>query len=386
MVELERSVEAGDTLEIRYIPGEEAAPDVPKRWPMVPCPVTAAAGARIAVHCKRKVSSAAWCTSCAARRARPPDAAVATVLDGVQDAAPPAPDARAEGIRALLRFRSSAPGRGCRVHARMRTACPRRHGASSTTPSSAQRALAWRSAGAEVFVPAFAVAEMGCRGMGIVAGPLDGAARRGLAHRRRGAFQRSLCTTAGAVACRNLTQVAYARDAGSAFEIASPIHRDQRREPACLRGPRAPAACGCPTRSLSIGWPAIGVERLPGGSSSKRGFLQASGAHGDRALPSYRRGRVLGLVRRVRAPTLGALSGRARRGPACPCASTCAAVRGSTTPSRSIAPVMWRCWLRPGCRASSRRTRAPAPGRRGFPYRRRTTGRPFIAPAAEVWC
>lgn len=54
-VELSAAVAAGDTLEIRFYPGENALPDVPKRWPMVPCPVDAAAGERIQVHCKRKV-------------------------------------------------------------------------------------------------------------------------------------------------------------------------------------------------------------------------------------------------------------------------------------------------------------------------------------------
>ena len=55
-VELSAAVSAGDTLEIRFYPGEDALPDVPKRWPMVPCPVDAAAGERIVVHCKRKVA------------------------------------------------------------------------------------------------------------------------------------------------------------------------------------------------------------------------------------------------------------------------------------------------------------------------------------------
>ena len=48
-------VACGDTLEIRFYPGENALPDVPKRWPMVPCPRDAAAGERIRVRCKRKV-------------------------------------------------------------------------------------------------------------------------------------------------------------------------------------------------------------------------------------------------------------------------------------------------------------------------------------------
>ena len=54
-VEFDAAVAAGDTLEIRFYPGVDARPDVPKRWPQVPCPVDAAAGERVVVHCKRKV-------------------------------------------------------------------------------------------------------------------------------------------------------------------------------------------------------------------------------------------------------------------------------------------------------------------------------------------
>lgn len=56
-VELDAAVAAGDTLEIRFYPGVDARPDVPKRWPQVPCPVDAAAGKRVVVHCKRKVDT-----------------------------------------------------------------------------------------------------------------------------------------------------------------------------------------------------------------------------------------------------------------------------------------------------------------------------------------
>ena len=56
-VELDAAVAAGDTLEIRFYPGADARPDVPKRWPQVPCPVDAAAGKRVVVHCKRKVDA-----------------------------------------------------------------------------------------------------------------------------------------------------------------------------------------------------------------------------------------------------------------------------------------------------------------------------------------
>ena len=55
VLELTCAVAAGDTLEIRSTPGADAPSDVPKRWPMVPCPADAAVGERLLVHCKRKV-------------------------------------------------------------------------------------------------------------------------------------------------------------------------------------------------------------------------------------------------------------------------------------------------------------------------------------------
>ncbi len=54
-VALDADVRAGDMFEIRSTPGPDAPKDVPKRWPQVPCPVDAPAGANILVHCKRKV-------------------------------------------------------------------------------------------------------------------------------------------------------------------------------------------------------------------------------------------------------------------------------------------------------------------------------------------
>ncbi len=54
-VALDTDVCAGDMFEIRSTPGPDAPKDVPKRWPQVPCPVDAPAGANILVHCKRKV-------------------------------------------------------------------------------------------------------------------------------------------------------------------------------------------------------------------------------------------------------------------------------------------------------------------------------------------
>ena len=55
VVRFDAAVGAGDTLEIRSTPGPDAPADVPKRWPLVPCPRDAAPGELLVVHCKRRV-------------------------------------------------------------------------------------------------------------------------------------------------------------------------------------------------------------------------------------------------------------------------------------------------------------------------------------------
>lgn len=55
-VELDAAVAAGDTLEIRFYPGADARPDVPKRWPGA-LPGGCGGGERVVVHCKRKVDA-----------------------------------------------------------------------------------------------------------------------------------------------------------------------------------------------------------------------------------------------------------------------------------------------------------------------------------------
>ena len=48
---------AGDMLEIRSTPGPDAPADVPKRWPIVPCPRDVASGEEVLIPCKRKVEA-----------------------------------------------------------------------------------------------------------------------------------------------------------------------------------------------------------------------------------------------------------------------------------------------------------------------------------------
>lgn len=57
LVAFDCEVAAGDMLEIRSTPGPDAPADVPKRWPIVPCPRDVASGGEVLIPCKRKVEA-----------------------------------------------------------------------------------------------------------------------------------------------------------------------------------------------------------------------------------------------------------------------------------------------------------------------------------------
>ena len=57
LVAFDCEVAAGDMLEIRSTPGPDAPVDVPKRWPIVPCPRDVASGEEVLIPCKRKVEA-----------------------------------------------------------------------------------------------------------------------------------------------------------------------------------------------------------------------------------------------------------------------------------------------------------------------------------------
>ncbi|MBS5735110.1 MAG: U32 family peptidase [Collinsella intestinalis] len=57
LVAFDCEVAAGDMLEIRSTPGPDAPADVPKRWPIVPCPRDVASGEEVLIPCKRKVEA-----------------------------------------------------------------------------------------------------------------------------------------------------------------------------------------------------------------------------------------------------------------------------------------------------------------------------------------
>ena len=207
-VELDAAVAAGDTLEIRFYPGADARPDVPKRWPQVPCPVNAAAGERVVVHCKRKVD-----TDCEVYLIRSAGVLeqTATALERMRveaDAAVPI-----ECIVEVLPFEGDAvdgdaskgelmesPGQG--VPTRV--------------------AFAWQLMDTDPHD------ELDLSDATVV---LDEVCRAGDAERTR-----SLMRRAGRVVCRNLGQVAMARELGVAFDVAAPVFCANRATLAWLRG------------------------------------------------------------------------------------------------------------------------------------------------------
>ena len=203
-VELDAAVAAGDTLEIRFYPGVDARPDVPKRWPQVPCPVDAAAGKRVVVHCKRKVD--AGCEVCLIRSAGVLDQTAAVLERMRAEADAIAPVARAVEV---LPFEDVAVDGGastelveCAVPARM--------------------VFAWQ------LMDADPRGELDLSDAVVV---LDEVCRASDAD-----WTRSLMQRAGRVVCRNLGQVVIARELGVAFDVAAPVFCANRATLTWLRG------------------------------------------------------------------------------------------------------------------------------------------------------
>lgn len=207
-VELDAAVAAGDTLEIRFYPGADARPDVPKRWPQVPCPVDAPAGERVVVHCKRKVD--AGCEVYLIRSAGVLEQ-TATALGHMRvEADAVVPVARAVEV---LPF-EAAMTVGDVPEAALTE--PTEKGASD------RMVVAWRLMDADPrgeldLSDAVVVLDEVCRAAD-------------------GSRTRSLMRRAGRVVCRNLGQVAMARELGVAFDVAAPVFCANRVTLAWLRG------------------------------------------------------------------------------------------------------------------------------------------------------
>lgn len=207
-VELDAAVAAGDTLEIRFYPGVDTRPDVPKRWPQVPCPVDAAAGKRVVVHCKRKVD--AGCEVYLIRSAGVLDQ-TAAVLGRMR--------AEADAVVPAARAVEVLPFEGSVVAGDVPAA--------GLAESAEQGALA-RMFFAWDLMDADPCDELDLSDATVV---LDEVCRGGDVERTRSLMQR-----AGRVVCRNLGQAAMARELGVAFDVAAPVFCANRATLVWLRG------------------------------------------------------------------------------------------------------------------------------------------------------
>lgn len=203
-VELDAAVAAGDTLEIRFYPGVDARPDVPKRWPQVPCPVDAAAGKRVVVHCKRKMD--AGCEVYLIRSSGVLDQ-TAAVLERMR--------AEADSIAPVSHAVEVLPFEGVAVDG----------GASTELVECAvptRMVFAWQ------LMDADPRGELDLSDAVVV---LDEVCRASDAD-----WTRSLMQRAGRVVCRNLGQVVIARELGVTFDVAAPVFCANRATLTWLRG------------------------------------------------------------------------------------------------------------------------------------------------------
>lgn len=222
-VELDAAVAAGDTLEIRFYPGADARPDVPKRWPQVPCPVDAAAGERVVVHCKRKVD--AGCEVYLIRSAGVLGQ-TAAVLERMR--------VEADTVAPVERSVEVLPFEGVLADGDVPTEL-----AGPAEPAKredfARMVFAWEL---------MDVDPRDERDLSDATVVLDEVCRAGDIERTRALMQR-----AGRVVCRNLGQVAMARELGTAFDVAAPVFCANRATLAWLRG-------------LGAGWVYLPAELL----------------------------------------------------------------------------------------------------------------------------
>lgn len=248
----------GDTLEIRFYPGVDARPDVPKRWPQVPCPVDAAAGEHIVVHCKRKVD--AGCEVYLIRSAGVLDQ-TAAVLERMR--------AEADAIAPVARAVEVLPFEGVAVDG----------GASTELVECAvptRMVFAWQ------LMDADPRGELDLSDAVVV---LDEVCRASDAD-----WTRSLMQRAGRVVCRNLGQVVIARELGVTFDVAAPVFCANRATLTWLRGLGA-GRVYLPAELLGNDAERI-AERLAEPGVLGPALTSTVRAYGVRALPADRRGRL----------------------------------------------------------------------------------------------
>lgn len=221
LVAFDCEVASGDMLEIRSTPGPDAPADVPKRWPIVPCPRDVASGEEVLIPCKRKVEAGSAVhvvrsastileAEAAVREMREEEVRLAAAESGgvAPEACLEASEAGAgrEGIAASelgVDCASAEPARF--AHARRR----RENGAVSE-PGAGGACTVEPSAGGACKSPHTAV-DLGevCR-----LGDLEGV---------RVACERVVRGEAPAVVVRNIGQIPTVRAAGVPWEVGSPL-------------------------------------------------------------------------------------------------------------------------------------------------------------------
>lgn len=213
-IAFDRAVRAGDTVEVRSVPGGNAPADAPRRWPMLPVPDCVPAGGILAVHCKRKVEVGA---------------SVHLVRDeGLVSRAADAVGALRGEWDALL----AEPSGGCSRPERLAPPCEAVPAAASAlaVPSGLSTApvLVRSAASKPAAAPESAYVEAWRLLEDIDAwDPLlpDLVVILDEVHRDADAlWVEHLCRRSRAVVCRNLGQIPLARSHAARFEVAAPLN------------------------------------------------------------------------------------------------------------------------------------------------------------------
>lgn len=205
------AVDEGDMLEIRSTPGPDAPSDVPKRWPIVPCPAQVPAGGRMVVHCKRRVERGS-----AVHLVRS-----VAVIKGARAAV----EAMREEERALPKGRAPLSKRDAvavlpdRSERSVRSGARGRERAAASADAHGVGCTAGES-GYRKDSAVVALAEDGC----LAALDLGEVCRKADEPAVRRACERVLRGEAPAVMCRNLAHVSIAREMGAAWEVAAPVN------------------------------------------------------------------------------------------------------------------------------------------------------------------
>lgn len=221
LVAFDCEVAAGDMLEIRSTPGPDAPADVPKRWPIVPCPRDVASGEEVLIPCKRKVEAGSAVhvvrsastileAEAAVREMREDEVRLAAAESG--GVAPEACLEASEAGAGLEGIAASELGVDCASAepARFAHARRRRENGAVSEPGAGGACTVEPSAGGACKSPHTAV-DLGevCR-----LGDLEGV---------RVACERVVRGEAPAVVVRNIGQIPTVRAAGVPWEVGSPL-------------------------------------------------------------------------------------------------------------------------------------------------------------------